>query len=267
MPLIKQSIAVMLFEFRRSMSLGRLSAFWVLSLFPPAMVLLISFMAFDVPSYPVIILFLTFIVCILALLLWATPNVYAELENRNWVFLASRPRGRVALLIGKWLAALSAAIIVCSLAVVLCWTVVALRSEMFRSEGIAWISRTCLVSIGFWAIACVNYAALFSLLGVIFQRRAMVIATVYTVLNECVLAFVFALVSKFSIRYHLIAVAYSMFGWIFPFRRPDDELMETMFLGLPLWVNYLLLAVIPAGCLLAASFIIRYRQYITIDEA
>ncbi len=178
---------MMLFEFRRSLSFGRLTAFWVLSLFPPAMVLLVSFMTHHLGSYSAIIMFLTFIVCILSLLLWATPNVYSELENKNWIFVASRPYGRVSLLIGKWLSSLISALVVCSAAVILCWTVVGLRNPEFHSEGWMWIFNTCLQSIGFWAIACINYAALFSLIGVIFQRRAMVIAAIYTLLNECVL--------------------------------------------------------------------------------
>ncbi len=85
-------------------------------------------------------------------------------------------------------------------------------------------------------------------------------------ISFALLGFSFALISKFSVRYQLVAIGYHMFGWIFPFRRPDGDLSMSI-LGLPLWLNYALLAVIPAACLLVASYIIRWRQYITIDEA
>ena len=39
--------------------------------------------------------------------LWATPAISAELERRSWVYLAVRPNGGTAVLLGKYLAAVS----------------------------------------------------------------------------------------------------------------------------------------------------------------
>ncbi len=266
MSTISKSLSLMQFELRRSWTLGRMSAFWVLSLFPPTIVLLVTLTIRGIPQFVPIVFFLTFISCILAMLLWATPNVYAELENRNWIFVTSRPGGRISLLIGKWMTAVIAAFLVCLVATTLSWAIVILRSDQLHREGLLLVGKLWIRSLWVWALACVNYAALFSLIGVLFQRRAMVIATIYTLVNEGILAFVFALISKFSVRYHLVGVSYHMFDWFFPGQRPDREMLEMSILGLPLWANYLALALIPVACLTAAAFIIRYRQYLTADE-
>lgn len=266
MSTLRNSLSLMQFEFRRGWTLGRMTAFWVLALFPPAIVLLVTLTIRAIPQFLPIVFFLNFISCILALLLWATPNVYAELENRNWIFVTSRPGGRVSLVVGKWLTAVIAAFLVCLVSTTLCWLAIIIRADMLDREGLATVGRIWLQSLWIWALACVNYAALFSLIGVLFQRRAMVIATIYTLLNECVMAFVFALISKFSVRYHLVGVSYYLFDWYFPGARPDEEFLEMTILGLPLWANYAALVLIPAVTLCIASYVIRYRQYVTIDE-
>jgi hypothetical protein len=130
---IPQILSVCLFEFKRSLTVGRLTAYFVLSLFPPAMVLLIANVsAFH--AYQIIVMFLTYVVCILSLLLWATPNVYSELESRNWLFITTRPHGRTSLLLGKFLAAVLSATLVCFIAVALS-CLIALRCH----------DRTCLI--------------------------------------------------------------------------------------------------------------------------
>lgn len=267
MATIRNSLSLMQFEFRRGWTLGRMTAFWVLGLFPPAIIMLVTMTIRSVPQLLPIVFFLNFISCILALLLWATPNVYAELENRNWIFLTTRPGGRVSLLLGKWLTAVIAAFLVCLVSTTLCWLLVIVRADLLNREGLAQIGRIWWQSLWIWALACLNYAAVFSLIGVLFQRRSMVIATIYTLLNECVMAFVFALISKFSVRYQLIGVSYHLFNWYFPGQRPDQDFLEMTILGLPLWANYLALVLIPVVTLWVSAFIICYRQYVTIDEA
>ena len=43
------------------------------------------------------------VITLFGLLLWVTPVVQAELEGRTWIYLAVRPRGRVSMLLGKYL--------------------------------------------------------------------------------------------------------------------------------------------------------------------
>jgi ABC-type transport system involved in multi-copper enzyme maturation permease subunit len=53
------------------------------------------------------LVFLVALVCVLMLLLWATPNVHSELEGKTWHFLVVRPGGRIACFLGKYLVAVS----------------------------------------------------------------------------------------------------------------------------------------------------------------
>src|SRR6186713_867278 len=92
------------FDFRRSLTVSRLSVFVVLCLFPPA-ILAINLYGPGRDAAPVIIGVTVMMVGILAELLWATPIVYGELEGKTWLFLAVRPRGIIAMLLGKYLIA------------------------------------------------------------------------------------------------------------------------------------------------------------------
>ena len=47
------------------------------------------------------------LVSMLGTFLWATPVVSAELERKSWVYLAVRPHGKVNVLIGKYLVAIT----------------------------------------------------------------------------------------------------------------------------------------------------------------
>ena len=81
--------ATCMFELRRSMSAQRISVSIGMALFPPAMLSLLIFGAKVssadggaqmIDSAQFLAVFLTALVLLLSLLLWATPNVYSELE-------------------------------------------------------------------------------------------------------------------------------------------------------------------------------------------
>jgi hypothetical protein len=262
---ISQTLSICLFEFKRSLTFGRLIAYFVLALFPPAMILLIAKVS-ALNHYKPNIMFLTFVVCILALLLWATPNVYSELESRNWLFVTTRPRGRLSILLGKFLAASLSAMLVCFVAIWLSCGIVLLfvgrhRADVWTDVA-SFLPKFTIIAM----IACLEYSAVFSLIGVLFQRRAMVIAAVYALANEMLFALIPALISQFSIRYHLLGLSLSWLGWFLPVPQPDIDVMEMWFASLPLWANLLVLAVVPFVLLAGAGYVIRNREYITADE-
>lgn len=262
---LPQILSVCLFEFKRSLTFGRMTAYVVLSLFPPAMALLISNVsAFN--AYQVVIIFLTYVVCILSLLLWATPNVYSELESRNWLFITTRPRGRISILLGKFLAAALSAALVCAIAISLSCVVVAITVGRFRSDILLDLASFWPKFIVIAAIASFNYAAVFSFIGVLFQRRAMVIAAVYVLGNEFLFGLIPALISQFSVRYHLVGLTLGWLGWFIQEEKPEPEIYETWIAALPVWANILVLAAVPIAFLSASAYIIRNREYITVDE-
>ena len=106
MTLPRRVLSVARFEFRRSITPARLAVWSVLALFPVAIMGIVSF--YDAPPEPFAwgIMFYGLVpqvVCLLGLLLWVAPVVHSELEGRTWFYLTSRPGGRVAMLLGKYL--------------------------------------------------------------------------------------------------------------------------------------------------------------------
>lgn len=259
MNLIRSVIATALFECRRSLSLQRILVGAVLAGFPPAMVTVIRFSGSPIPISNLLIISLVGIVAVLAQLLWATPNVYSELEGKSWIFLASRPRGRIALFLGKYLSAVCFSFAVCLIAITLCLaarTYLPPQSMVNPSLELAAMSGTAL-------IGCLAYSAVFSTIGTIFQKRAMVFGAAYIILSEAILANVPAIINRFTARFHLQAVAADWIGWFHPIPQEDYNLL---FGDFSTGFHLVWLFIATVGMLMIGSVIITTRQYITADE-
>ena len=105
MQLLRSILATTRFEMFRVLTFQRLGFTAVLALFPPFM---LSVVMLSEPLREVAVVMTAVFsgtVCLLSLLLWATPNVYSELEGRSWTFVTSRPYGRWSILFGKYLLA------------------------------------------------------------------------------------------------------------------------------------------------------------------
>lgn len=253
--------ATALFDFRRSLTISRLSVFVVLSLFPPA-ILAINLFGPGLEAAPVIIGVTVMMSGILAELLWATPIVYVELEGRTWLYLATRPRGVVAVLLGKYLIAVLWTMAVCSTGLTLC--VLLAAAAQVPDVLQMWLVFMVLVTLAAFA-----YAAIFALIGVIFHRRAMVFAMAYVIVLEVFVAQVPAIINQVTVRHHLTALGVK---WL-DFRYLGDEeipeaILEQM-LGAqePDWQNILMVAATAAIALAASVRIICSREYITAEEA
>ncbi len=101
--------AVLQFELLRTLTLPRMLWWAVLTLFPVFITTLICISPLNQPLPPEpwgLFLFavIPMLVTMLGTLLWATPVVSEELERKSWVYLAVRPDGSSAVLIGKYLA-------------------------------------------------------------------------------------------------------------------------------------------------------------------
>ena len=249
------------FDFHRSMTIGRLSAFVILSLFPPAIVL-ISLLGPGLEAAPVIIGVTVMAAGILAELLWATPIVYSELEGKTWLFLATRPRGVTAMLLGKYMIAALWTTAVCGIAMTIC--VLMAAAADVPGTGRMWQVFAILI-----LLAAFSYAAIFSLIGVLFHRRAMVFAMTYVIALEVIIAQVPAVINQISVRHHLTALAVK---WL-EFRSLGDEevpefILQQM-LGVlePDWRNILMVVATAAIALGASIRVISSREYITAEEA
>jgi len=252
--------ATALFDFRRSLTISRLSVFVVLSLFPPAIVA-INVFGSGLDAAPVIIGVTVMMVGILAELLWATPIVHSELEGRTWQYLAVRPRGVVAVLLGKYMIAVLWTMAVCCTGLTLC----VLLAKLANVPNAAQIWLVFLVLI---TLAAFAYAAIFALIGVIFHRRAMVFAMAYVIVLEIFVAQVPALINQLTIRHHLTAlgVKWLDFRYLGDEEVPEFVLQRMLGAQEPDWQNLFAVAATTVLALAASIWIISSREYVTAEE-
>lgn len=199
---------VIRFELRRSLSPGRIAIWSILVLFPITLVtalrLLSNQTSENAEEWGMALYFLVpEVVCLLGLLLWATPAVSTEVEGQTWIYLAMRRSGRNLVLIGKYL---TAVLWSCSAA---CVATTACAIIMGSAGGLKLWFVICLLSL----LSCLAHAALYILIGTIFFRRTMVTAVFYTLLIEYGLAFVPAMANRLTINYRLRGLLADWMDW------------------------------------------------------
>ena len=262
MNLLRSILATTQFEFSQSLSAQRLLVAAVLAGFPPAMITVIwqagRRSGNVVPLDDLLIFILVSIVALLAQLLWATPNVYSELEAKSWIFVASRPGGRIALFLGKYLAAVFFGFSVCYVSVSACLVIraIAMNTSVFPYTTWLGMNSTLL-------LACFSYSAIFSLIGTIFQKKAMVFAVAYVLLSEGIVANIPAIISRFTPRFHLQTIATKWIGWILPI---PEEIYKQEFGDTSTLFHLLCLVPAIVMILICGCIVITSRQYITAEE-
>jgi ABC-type transport system involved in multi-copper enzyme maturation permease subunit len=203
---------------------------------------------------------LVFVLCpcaasIMSVFLMAAPAVASELEGRSWTYLSVRPYGPTAVLIGKYLVAISWAI-----PVGLASTIMSLIALM-GTNAMKLIPAEC----GLVVLSCLSYAGLFLLLGVIVPKRAMVLGIVYTVIVEIALATVPAVINTFTIQYRLRSLLVDWAG-IHP---PDRQMSEAfkMYFGDATPRHHVMVVLLMTAFFLAAStLLLRYREFTSAME-
>ncbi len=266
------ALATCSFELRRSFTVQRTAVSLVLALFPPAIMLILILatrLSRDFQAQTAIldfsqllIIFLVALVCLLTTLLWATPNVYSEMEGKTWGFIASRPGGRVSVFLGKFLASFLVSFGVSVVAISLCIFLVD------RSYSMPDAQRLWLSICGVFLLGCLVYSAVFSMFGTLFIKRSMVFAAGYLFGSDVILASIpGALISKLTIRYHLQEIGIAWIGWFLP--ASYNEADFRLFYGepLPTWIHLAILLGITAAALALGGWTIVNREYITKDDA
>ncbi len=247
------------FECRRALTWRRLLFIAALAMFPVAMVSLVQYQGghLERNDRAEIALFILIpeVLCVMGLLLLATPAVHGELEGRTWTFLAARPSGRGSILAGKYLAAVA-------------WTVVCAWSSLAICLGILHRDMPVLHLVAPLAalvlLACLAYGALFILMSVLFLQKAMVAAVAYTALMEVVVAWLPAMINHFSIQYHLRTL---LVKWMSFSTSTHGPLFDRLFLSSsPAWQHVAILLGAAAVLLAAATWILRHRELVKADE-
>ncbi len=260
--------ATFAFELRRSLTWNRFLVSVGLAMFPPVMLNVVVRTAFvshsrvaaDVTKYSVFaMIFLVALVCVLSLLLWATPNVQSELEGKTWNFIAVRPGARVASYLGKYFLAVFISITVSCSALAGC--ILVSNSYQGLENPLKTLSSLALI----YAMACAVYGAIFSAIGTIFIKRAMVVAAGFTIGVETLLSLIPAVVSKITMSYHLRSVGLEWIGYFLPYTT-KGEYTQMFGQPWPVWIHILCIAIMTIFALAVGMIVITHRQYVTADQ-
>ncbi len=248
-------LQVIRFEGRRTRTNGRVGIWLALATFPSLLMILLQAQARQtIPSEPLALMTFYLVVqvgCMLGLLLWATPAVGSELESQTWVYLAMRPHGKTATLLGKY-------------AIAATWTA---SAGLVSAAGVTFFSRypepltLAAALMVLVLISSLCYAALYVLIGVVFSARSTVVAVVYTLLIEGVLSSIPATINKFTVCYRLRAI---LAEWVE--LAEVRNAVEELFGYEPIWQHVAYLALYTAIVLTIALVVVRYKEFpVTAD--
>ena len=263
--------ATCMFELRRSMSVQRISVSIGMALFPPAMLSLLIFGAKVssadggaqmIDSAQFLAVFLTALVLLLSLLLWATPNVYSELEGKSWLFVASRPAGRTLIFLGKFMASVVVSLAICFTAITLCVLVIRSTNETINPIRL-WLTMNVV-----YFLATLIYAAVFSLIGVVFVKRAMVVGAGFLIGFDVFLASLpGALINRFTVRHHLQEVGIATMGWFFPANAGSEQDYRNIYgQEWATWIHVTIVLSVTLLLLIIGAKVISPREYVTSDQ-
>ena len=250
--------AVFQFEWRRSWSPFRIVSWTILALFTPALFLIVSRGGTSSPNDIVLGMSLFFLVpeatCLLALLLWATPSVFSELESHAWLYLAARPNGPVHMLLGKYLNAL----VWTFSAALASITLTAKLGEYYLPDPFQW--WVILASLA--AFSTITYGALFCLFAVIWPKRSMVLAVVYIIVFEFLVSFLPATINRLTVQFRLRSLLVDWMGWRRILER-DTPTLHAVFGDARPWLHALSLLAMAAFYLGLAGWLVSRREYLT----
>jgi ABC-type transport system involved in multi-copper enzyme maturation permease subunit len=196
------------FECGRAVTFARLSVWVMLGVFPATLLVLVqnngAQLESDGRAAVAMFILIPELLCCMNLLLAAAPLIYAELEGKTWTYLAINPAGKAAILLGKYCAAVL-------------FTVVVGWFSLAFSLIVAWPDtepmRVAAVLAILVPLASMVYGAAYVFIGVIFLRRAMVAAVIYTIISEVLIGFIPALINQLTMQYHLRSLLAKWIGW------------------------------------------------------
>ena len=259
--LLRSIAAVFRFEGRRSMSTTRLLLWTFLACFPPLLLGLVRYNvglppAEDFLAVPIVVYVLCpGVVSMLGVLLWASPSIASELEGRSWVYPAVRPRGALAVYLGKYLVAVA-------------WTVpaaclAAAAASRIMSPG-NWL-KLIEVQWPLIGLACVSYGAAYSLVGVLIPKRAMVACVFYTIASEVILSTVPAAVNLLTIQYRLRCLLVRWMQWDQSLARNNPVFREYFGEESAAWHLGVLLA-LALGMLILGALVLHRKEFTSEAE-
>lgn len=255
--------AVFRFEWKRALTGPRLAGWITLVLFPVFIIALLRIPG-EPPPRNIWIGFLfalvPMLVSMLGALLWTTSAVATELERRSWIYLTIRPHGGTAVLIGKYLAAITWVIPAALLGLTLAIPLTATELTREGDSLLIWWGMVRLV-----LLSCPAYSAIFLLLGIVNPRRAMVLAVAYSLIFELVISFIPAIINKITVQYRLRSL---MMKWCDVELPPEANQGVLALIGdTPPYQHVLILLLIPPVLLAASVALLRMREFTSAAES
>ena len=190
--------------------------------------------------------------CMLGLLVTVCPAVADELERGTWAHVATRPRGRRALLLGTWLAAVL-------------WTGTVAIVASVLALAVADVERPIAVAAMFGALvllSCAGRGALFAVPAVVLPRRALVASVGAAIVVEFLAGTIPAVVNQATVSLRLRSLLVHWMGW----NRKLPVEMQLFIDARPAWVHVVAVGVLVATLLAAAVIVIERRQFPPSDE-
>jgi len=191
-------------------------------------------------------------VCMLGLLVTMCPAVADELERGTWIHVAVRPAGRMALLLGTYLAAVLWTSCVAILAAILAVLV----------SGVPDPLPLIGVLSGLVILSALGRGALFALPAVILPKRALVASVAVALVVEYMAGFIPAVINKATVSLRLRSLLVAWMGW--RYKVPAD--MRMLVDPQPPWLQVTAVLALAAVLLAVATAILEYRQFPPSEE-
>lgn len=246
--MLSSSLAIFRYEFKKSFSLGPTFLWLCVIAFPTLLQLLIDQVGSGIPaefSGALLVGTIPGAVCLLTILSTMSPYLNAELEGNTWPYIAVRPFGRTAMMLGKYLVSVTRSIMAGFLAIALVFPSTSLNEinrdvplpiTMVASQSAAetnqaewteengtdaatieiehddpyslWLALAILV-----VLSSLCYSTLFCLLGTIMYKKPMILSIIYTLVVEGVISMLPAVVNAFTINFYLRSIFLRLMGW------------------------------------------------------
>ena len=251
--------ATVRFEYSRILTTGRVIWWFVLAGFPILIAGLIRVFPladaaeeFDSHFFWSVAIYLLVpcITCAMGVLLSTGPAIATELEQRSWIYLATRPNGIFWLLLGKYLVAVmwSSTAAIAGLTIALVFT---------GQETVLqiWIGMAALS-----VLSSMSYAAVFLLVGAIAPQRAMLFCVMWTAGVEGFISFIPAIINRLTVQYRLRAL---FVDWVQPGDDVRDNPLFAQSLAEDPWPVQILWLVGLTSIFLAGAQVIAHRREFT----